>query len=1020
MFSLAVGLILAAPPVSPVTTAAYSPDGKLLAAGSRGEVHLFDAASGDRIATVATPPGRVTAIAFATPTFWLCAVGEPGKSGIIVVHDRDKRVREWTAHSDSIYGLAVTPDGKTVFSAGYDRVVKKWTLADGGTPTAVAMKDHSDAVYALAMHPTGKLLASASADRTVKVWDVATGQRLYSLGDSTDWLATVAWSPDGTRLAAAGTDRSVRIWKADATGGTLEKSSFAHGGPVVALAYSPDGKSLHTVGDDRLIKKFATATLTEQFTTPPLPDAIHALAVRPDGQRFVVGRFDGGLLEYDAASGKPTPAPRLLPYTPRPPKLALASPAFVKRMPTIELTLRGTGLETATAVKAMPALPATIRAKSSTSLTVTLDAKAASLGPVSLTVESPLGPSNGVTVALEAFDSIAETGRTDSLSSAMTIPLDRVVAGVLDRAGDADFVRFEAKAGQEIGMTVAAAKFSPLLSVHGPAGELLGESAAGAYGFVAPKDGAYTVGVRDRDFRGGGDFAYRLAVGRLPVVTTVFPPVVARGTTTTVHVAGVHLPTREPLTVTVTADEKAMTKDLVPLLGEPRPAGTATVRIDDLPAIVANGREAVLPKANGAADGLLAKPGDELVVAFRAKTGERLIVEGLARRFGSPVDPQIEIRDSSGKPVPRATLRCVARTNLTFRDHDSVKPGLRLETWNELAANDLLLIDAEIVKIQQLPGHPDADCDFFDVNGIRSAFFDTTPAHHAKDSPMYKIELHPPGANFPPNGMPVVRLDYRNDDGGPGYGKDARLFFTAPADGDYRVRLTDARGAGGPEHIVRVTVRPPKPDVKVKVAPAKPSVWAGGAVPITVSVDRLDGEDGPVDVKLTNLPEGFSSPPGRIEAGFVSTTLVLHAAAAAKAGSKPMTLVATTADGRSREIAVPAPTVDAKPEMTVALDTAKLTIIPGKEVRFTVKITRADGFRNRVPIEVRGLPHGVAVQNIGLNKIMITEKETEREVVLRAEPWVDAVTLPIAVVALREGRTIPYAAPALGLTVGGK
>ena len=39
---------------------------------------------------------------------------------------------------------------------------------------------------------------------------------------------------------------------------------------------------------------------------------------------------------------------------------------------------------------------------------------------------------------------------------------------------------------------------------------------------------------------------------------------------------------------------------------------------------------------------------------------------------------------------------------------------------------------------------------------------------------MYKVELHPPGTTFPPNGLPVFPLTYRNDDGGPGYGKDCR------------------------------------------------------------------------------------------------------------------------------------------------------------------------------------------------------------------------------------------------------
>ena len=70
-----------------------------------------------------------------------------------------------------------------------------------------------------------------------------------------------------------------------------------------------------------------------------------------------------------------------------------------------------------------------------------------------------------------------------------------------------------------------------------------------------------------------------------------------------------------------------------------------------------------------------------------------------------------------------------------------------------------------------------------------------------------------------------------------------------------------------------------------------------------------------------------------------------------------------------------------------------------------VNIERRGKFAGRVPVEVRGLPHGVRVLNIGLNGILITERETSREVVLYAEPWVKPMEHPIVVLAKRKGRT---------------
>ena len=41
-----------------------------------------------------------------------------------------------------------------------------------------------------------------------------------------------------------------------------------------------------------------------------------------------------------------------------------------------------------------------------------------------------------------------------------------------------------------------------------------------------------------------------------------------------------------------------------------------------------------------------------------------------------------------------------------------------------------------------------------------------------------------------------------------------------------------------------------------------------------------------------------------------------------------------------------------------------------------MNVERRNGFTGRIPLEVRGLPHGVRVLDIGLNGILITEKET--------------------------------------------
>ena len=78
--------------------------------------------------------------------------------------------------------------------------------------------------------------------------------------------------------------------------------------------------------------------------------------------------------------------------------------------------------------------------------------------------------------------------------------------------------------------------------------------------------------------------------------------------------------------------------------------------------------------------------------------------------------------------------------------------------------------------------------------------------------------------------MPVFPIDYVNDDGGTRFGgKDSRLHFQAPADGDYFLRLKDVRGLEGERFAYRLTVREPAPDFDVTFDPKSFNVPAAAA-----------------------------------------------------------------------------------------------------------------------------------------------------------------------------------------------
>jgi hypothetical protein len=635
-------------------------------------------------------------------------------------------------------------------------------------------------------------------------------------------------------------------------------------------------------------------------------------------------------------------------------------------------------------------------------------------------------PAKAPPVPADPFGKLDESEPNDSPTTAQRVTLPVSIHGSIARAGDVDYYRFEAKAGQEVGVqaitSAIGSKLDPVLLITDAGGRMLTESTSGVLGFRCPQAGSYALGIRDRDYRGSPDMTYRLHVGDLPVVTSVFPLGLQHGTEAGIVLEGANIGSTK--VVKVKAPPDALPGTHIPLtLSTPHgaPLGKPTVVIGEFPEV--SGPVSAVLTAPVTANGRIGEPGMAETWRFKAKKGQRLILEINARRLGSPLDSVIEVVDAAGRPVPRAVLRCVAKTYITFRDHDSVGGGIRIETWSELRVDDFMYVGGELLRIRELPKNPDDDCQFWSAGGQRLGWLDTTPTHHPLGVAMYKVTIHPPGTTFPPNGFPVIELPYRNDDGGPGYGKDSRLTFEPPADGEYQVRVSDARGQGGPGYAYRLTLRPPRPDFRVNFSPKAPAVWKGGALPVSVNVERLDDFDGKIDVRLENLPPGFSAPPTNILPADNSTALALSAAPTAvdpAAKSKPLKVVARAViEGKEvvREATGGLPKLRDGGDIMTTTGQAEVTVRPGGEARLTVAVQRRNGFAGRIPLEVRGLPHGVRVLDIGLNGILITEKETTRTIVLYAEPWVEATEHPIVVLARHEGKNTEHGAQSVLLKV---
>jgi WD40 repeat protein len=75
---------------------------------------------------------------------------------------------------------------------------------------------HTDWVWDVAFSPDGRTLASVSRDETVRFWNVLTGEEVAGWRWQIGQVWSVAFAPDGQTAAAAGADGSVLVWDLDA------------------------------------------------------------------------------------------------------------------------------------------------------------------------------------------------------------------------------------------------------------------------------------------------------------------------------------------------------------------------------------------------------------------------------------------------------------------------------------------------------------------------------------------------------------------------------------------------------------------------------------------------------------------------------------------------------------------------------------------------------------------------------------------------------------------------------------
>ena len=251
---------------------AAAPDGKSVAyADGSGNIRLVDAKTGEEKQTLSAAgisPGQMT---FSPNSRSIAVGGSAGNKVAVAIVDvttgKVSRRWEWPKGRNphaTVEDLKFSADGKKLAEMTFSHhAARVWDLTADGEPIVVKHQEG----YGLAFSPDGKTLLTGGWDKKLRFWDTATGKQnkefpvVLSNPVANDpsgvfndvRVFAVDWSADGTRIAA--TDLGMRLWIWDAD--TMKVRAVTDTKDIPrhnALTFSPDGQWLATGGASGKVK----------------------------------------------------------------------------------------------------------------------------------------------------------------------------------------------------------------------------------------------------------------------------------------------------------------------------------------------------------------------------------------------------------------------------------------------------------------------------------------------------------------------------------------------------------------------------------------------------------------------------------------------------------------------------------------------------------------------------------------------------------------------------------------------
>ena len=317
------------PPVysaAPVITAlAYSPDGSKLAVSGNREILIHNSDGSGISARLVGLSEKILSLVYSSDGKTLAAVGgSPCRFGEVQFWsaETNKPINTVQFTFDTLFGAALSPDGKLLSFAATDNSVRVVTVPQG--KQIMRLDNHSDWAFATCFTLDNKNVLSAGRDQAVKLTLIEGGSFIDDINTHYAAYRALARHPKSDQVLVAGDDgipRLYQVFRSKARTMNQEDHNLLRvyqkqNAAVTAIVFDPSGDLFAVGSEDGSVKLYKTDNGGPVKEDQPVmggaalltlkgnADVIYSLAFRPDGKQIAVGGKDGQVRIYDITTGK--------------------------------------------------------------------------------------------------------------------------------------------------------------------------------------------------------------------------------------------------------------------------------------------------------------------------------------------------------------------------------------------------------------------------------------------------------------------------------------------------------------------------------------------------------------------------------------------------------------------------------------------------------------------------------------------------------------------------------------------